>query len=77
MLIPLPSYRLEVGLALVTLIFVAYGVHEAQEAMKYGTSTRDGLEAIAIGGVFASILIVTLWVKHRRRAERRKFPHRQ
>jgi hypothetical protein len=77
MLVPLPTYRLQIGLALLALMFGAYGVHEMMEARQYGTSLRDGAEALLMGGVFVLILTVTLLIKQRRIAELRKFPHRQ
>ena len=65
-LIP-PEYRLQLGLAVVMVVFGAYGVREIQEAWQSGASTRDGMEALAIGGVLLAILVVVTWFRLRRR----------
>jgi hypothetical protein len=64
-IIPVP-YRLQLMLLLTTLMFIGYGVKEVNEALEYGTSTRDGVEALLIALVPFTLLILVTWNKKRR-----------
>jgi hypothetical protein len=68
-ILPIP-YRTQFVLLFATLMFVGYGVKEINEAREYGTSTRDGVEAILISLVPFSLLVLVTWNKHRRRLRR-------
>jgi hypothetical protein len=49
-------------MALFALMFGAYGVRETREAFRYGTSVRDGVEALVVAALLLTILVV-VWRK--------------
>jgi len=58
--------RLLAALAMVALIFGAYGASETREALRYGTSLHDGVESLILSAFFLLIAVVVFRLKSKR-----------
>ena len=68
--------RSRVALLVFTFLFGAYGISELLEASRYGTSLRDGLEALLIATITFALFVLATIVKRRRAQHEEHFDAR-